>query len=269
MTKLSGTGINGGSPETRPTKRTRIIPVMLWMNGGFYKTVKFASPRYIGDPTNTLRIFNDKQVDELVVLDIAAARERTPPDLRALAALAGECFMPLSYGGGIATPDTVREILALGFEKVIVNSGAWTDRALLPRLAGEFGTSTVVASIDFSRGLLGRTHVCIYGGRKRVSISPEEWAVELEAMGAGEILLTDMDRDGVMMGYNLDVLRRVKASVSIPVITSGGAGNLSHLQDAAPSCDGLAAGSMFVYQGIHRAVLVTYPTEEERCRSGL
>lgn len=246
--------------------RSRVIPVLLLKNAGLYKTRKFRDDVYIGDPINAVRIFNDKEVDELAFLSIEAARTGCDPDLGVLKDIAGECFMPLAYGGGVKSGDMVREILAIGIEKIIINSAAWTNPALIPDLAERFGSSTIVGSIDVKRGWTGREQVMIHGGQEKVAASPEDWARELERRGVGEIMINAIDRDGEMKGYDLDLVRRIAAAVSVPVIAAGGASSIDDLKAAVTGAgaSAAAAGALFVFQGKHRAVLITYPSASER-----
>lgn len=241
--------------------RPRYIPILLLKNGGLYKTRKFGNETYLGDPINTVRIFNDKLVDELIFLDIAAARRKSEPDIELLKQIAGECFMPLAYGGGIRCVDQVREILAIGFEKVVVNSAAWTDPDLVPSLKRVFGSSTIVGSIDVKKNWMGREKVYIHGGSEAVSMGVVDWAQELEKRGVGEIIINSIDKDGEMTGYDLELIRRVSEAVSVPLIAAGGARNVDDLRSAIveAGASASAAGSMFVFQGKHRAVLISYP----------
>ncbi|WP_298682344.1 AglZ/HisF2 family acetamidino modification protein [uncultured Thiothrix sp.] len=245
---------------------TRYIPVLLLKDGGLYKTRKFGKETYLGDPINTIKIFNDKLVDELVFLDIAAARRKSEPNFEILKEIAGECFMPLTYGGGLVAIEQVREILAIGFEKVVVNSAAWTDPTLVSALARYFGSSTIVGSIDVKRDWMRREKVFIHGGSEAISIDVVDWAQELEKRGIGEIMINSIDKDGEMTGYDLDLIRRVSSAVSVPVIAAGGARNVNDLKSAISDAgaSASAAGSMFVFQGKHRAVLISYPSTKER-----
>lgn len=244
----------------------RYIPVLLLKDGGLYKTRKFSNEAYLGDPINAIKIFNDKLVDELVFLDISAARRKTAPDIQLLKEIAGECFMPLAYGGGLTSVEQVRGVLAIGFEKVVINSAAWTDAALVPALAKYFGSSTVVGSIDVKVNWMGREKVLVHGGSKAISIGVVEWARELEKRGVGEILINSIDRDGEMIGYDLDLIKRVTEAVSVPVIAAGGARNVEDLKSAIvdAGASASAAGAMFVFQGKHRAVLISYPGSKNR-----
>ena len=245
---------------------TRYIPLLLLKNGGLYKTRKFAKETYLGDPINTIKIFNDKLVDELAFLDIGVARERTEPNIKMLREIAGECFMPLSYGGGINSVEQVREILAIGFEKVVVNSAAWTDSNLISSLVEVFGSSTIVGSIDVKKSWTGREKVYIHGGSEVIPIGVIEWAQELERRGIGELIINSIDKDGEMTGYDFDLVSRVVNSVSVPVIAAGGARDKKDLKNIVDNAgaSAAAAGAMFVFQGKHRAVLISYPDAKGR-----
>lgn len=245
---------------------TRYIPILLLKDGGLYKTRKFGKETYLGDPVNTIKIFNDKLVDELVFLDIAAARSRAAPNIEMLKEIAGECFMPLAYGGGLNSVEQVRDILAIGFEKVVINSAAWTDPELVPSLARVFGSSTVVGSIDVKKTWLGREKVYIHGGGEAISMGVVDWAQELERRGVGEIMINSIDKDGEMTGYDLDLIKRVADAVSVPVIAAGGARDKADLKAAIVDggASAAAAGAMFVFQGKYRAVLISYPGSKER-----
>lgn len=246
--------------------RSRIIPVLLLKEKGLYKTRKFTNAVYVGDPINTVRIFNDKAVDELVFLDIGVARKGGAPDLQLLRDIASECFMPLSYGGGVASAEMVRELTAIGIEKVVINSAAYTSPALVPELARSFGSSTLVGSIDVRQNWRGKEQVCIHGGEETIPFGPVEWAKELERRGIGEIMINSISRDGEMTGYDVDLVRRVAQAVSVPVIACGGAAGIEDIRavirDAGAAA--AAAGALFVFNGRHRAVLITYPQEHER-----
>jgi imidazole glycerol-phosphate synthase subunit HisF len=242
---------------------TRVIPSLLLLDGGLVKTVQFQDPNYLGDPVNIARLFNDKQVDELVLLDIGATVEGRAPSLETLQEMASECFMPLAYGGGIRTADEGKRILEVGVEKVIVNTAAVYNPRLVGALAAFAGSSSVVASLDV--GTTGRGYeVFTHGGRRATGRSPLECAIAMENEGAGELLLTSIDRDGTMDGYDLALIAEVTSGVGIPVVACGGARDLSDLVRAVEAgASAAAAGSMFVYQGRHRAVLITYPSREE------
>ena len=201
--------------------RTRVIPSLLLKDGGLVKTVRFGSPRYVGDPINAVRIFNDKEVDELVVLDIEATREGRAPDFEWVAAIAGEAFMPIGYGGGITTVEQCRRLVRNGVEKVIINSAGVLRPELLTEAAEAVGSQSVVASIDVKSTLFG-SRVVISGGRRKTSLGPVEAAVRAVAYGAGEILLTSVDREGTRKGYDLKLIEEISTAVDVPVVALGG-----------------------------------------------
>lgn len=244
--------------------RPRVIPVLLLKGRGLYKTVKFKDPRYVGDPLNTLRIFCEKEVDEVAVLDITATTEGRGPQLDVLRDIAGECFMPLAYGGGIRSVDDVRKLLNLGVEKFILNTVAQEKPELITEIAAYCGSSSVVVSIDAKKKLFGGYDVYTHAGRKSARTDPVTAAREAEKRGAGEILINSIDRDGTMEGYDLALVEQVSRAVDTPVIACGGAGKLDDLRSAiGAGVDAAAAGSLFVFQGRHRAVLISYPSPAE------
>lgn len=238
----------------------RVIPCLLLQDGGLVKTRRFAKPRYVGDPINAIRIFNDKYVDELVFLDITASRTGAEPDYDLIARIAGECFMPLCYGGGIRTLEQARRIIAGGVEKLAINSMAIDRPQLLGELSRELGASSVVAAIDVKRDWFGRERVFHPGRRRLTKLDPVQHAKAVVAAGAGEIFLNSVDRDGQYCGFDTDLIARVTTAVSVPVIACGGAADLADMRAAVQAgASAAAAGSMFVFYGPHRAVLINYP----------
>ncbi len=250
-------------------RETRVIPCLLWRDGGLCKTVRFRDPTYVGDPINTARIFNDKEVDELVVLDISATVEGRGPSLRAVADIADECFAPLCYGGGLRSVKDIHDVLAVGVEKVALNAVAVEAPEVVGEAASRFGTQSIVVSIDCRSNGGAGYEVVTHGAARATGIDPVEHARAMEGRGAGEILLTSVDREGTGQGYDVSLIRRVAEAVNVPVIAHGGAGSVAHL--AAAVRDGgasaVAAGSLFVFVGPYRAVLVTYPEESELAES--
>jgi cyclase len=244
---------------------TRVIPCLLLRNVGLVKTLRFKEPKYLGDPINIVKIFNDKEVDELVFLDITATPDRRGPPFELLAKIAGECFMPLCYGGGVAEIGTMKELYHLGIEKVALNTAAVENQSIISAASKEFGAQSVIVSIDAKRRMFGGYQVCTHGGRKATGIDPVDHARRMEQEGAGEILLNSIDRDGTKGGYDIELVRRVSGAVGIPVVACGGAGTLEDLgrvvREGGASAAG--AGSLFVFQGRHRAVLISYPTQQE------
>ena len=226
------------------------------------KTEKFKEPKYLGDPRNVVKIFNEKEVDELAILDITATPEGRPPRFDLIKEIVSEAFMPVAYGGGIRTIEEVRAVLGLGVEKIIVNTRAVEDPTFIRAAAGEFGSQSVVVCLDVKENLFGKYEVRTRCGKKGTGQCPIAVARRMEEMGAGELVLQSIDRDGTRIGYDLELVRQVADSVSIPVIACGGAGRLEDFGDAVRDggASAVAAGSFFVFHGRHRAVLISYPT---------
>lgn len=245
--------------------RTRVIPCLLLKNKGLVKTVRFKQPKYVGDPINAVRIFNEKEVDELVFLDTTATAEGRRPPFKLVAQIAGECFMPVCYGGGVTSVEDIAELFALGVEKVAINSRAVEDPALISAAAELFGSQSIVVSIDVKKNFFGKYRVFTRGGSRSTGLDPVGFAVEMEKRGAGELFLTSIDRDGTMQGYDLELIKSVSEAVNIPVIACGGAGKLEDFAEAIRKggASAVSAGSLFVFQGQHRAVLITYPKIKE------
>lgn len=245
--------------------KTRVIPCLQLIGDSLVKTVRFKDPAYIGDPINTVRIFNELEVDELCFLDIRATIEKRTPNLDVLQQISNECFMPLSYGGGIQDFETARQILSLGFEKIVINSHLFKNHNLIAKLAAHFGSQAVVASIDAKRNLWGKYLAYSHDGTEKTAYEVVQWAKDVEQQGAGEILLTSMDRDGTWSGYDIDLVRKVTDSVSIPVIANGGAGTIQHIEDVVKNggASAVSLGSMVVYQQKGMGVLVNFPDKQE------
>ncbi len=247
--------------------RSRVIPCLLLQNRGLYKTVNFKSPRYLGDPINTVRLFNEKEVDELVILDIAASADNKEPDIEYLKKVVSECFMPIGYGGGITTLRQIEALYKIGIEKVSFNTALNNDPSLIEEAVKNFGSQSIVASIDLKKGIFGSHAVFLKGGKEKIKQKPVEYAKRAEALGVGEILLTSIDHEGLMKGYDYEIIEQISSAVSIPVIANGGA---SHLSDCSKAINAgawaAAAGSLFVYYGSRKAVLVNYPTQDELSR---
>ncbi len=241
--------------------RTRVIPALLLREASLVKTVRFGRFTYVGDPCNTVRIFNELEVDELVLLDISATRRRRAPDLALLADIADECFMPLGYGGGIRSFADAQSILRLGFEKVIVNTRAAEDPSFITVLADHFGSQAVIVSIDVRRSLRGQDRVYTCSGTHNTGRDPVAWAREVEARGAGEILLTSVPREGTWEGFDLALVKAVTDAVRIPVIAHGGAGSLDDIVEVVgrAGASAVALGSMVVFQKKGCGVLVNFP----------
>lgn len=245
--------------------RTRVIPCLLLKDDTLVKTVQFKNPKYIGDPANTVRIFNEIEVDELCFLDIRASVENRSPNIEFLKQIADECFMPLAYGGGITTHEQAMEILSIGFEKVVINTSAYQNPSLIGQIAEHAGSQSVIGSIDAKKGRWGKAYSIHYlDGTKSVKLNPAEYAKRLEDAGVGEILLTSINKEGTWQGYDLDLVKSVSEAVSVPVIANGGAGELNHLKQAAEAgASALSVGSMVVYQSQNMGVLVNFPDREE------
>ena len=242
----------------------RVIPLLLLKGRGLYKTEKFDKPKYIGDPINTLRIFNDKEVDEIALLDIAATKNNKGPDFELIADIVSESFMPLAYGGGVSTAEQAMKLFSLGVEKVILNTHAIDNPTLITEISNAAGAQAVVVAIDAKKPLLGGWQVYAEGGTRKTGMRPEEWAAKAVAHGAGEIMITSINNEGTMDGYDADLIKSVANAVDVPVIAHGGAGSNAHLTAGLKAgASAVAAGSLFVYQGPHRAVLISYPTQGE------
>ncbi|RYE38903.1 MAG: imidazole glycerol phosphate synthase subunit HisF [Hyphomicrobiales bacterium] len=243
--------------------RPRLIPILLLRSGGLYKTRKFAEPVYIGDPINAVRIFNEKGVDEIVLLDIDATVEGRGPNFERITDIVSEAFVPICYGGGVRSIDDFSRLMKLGVEKVAVTSAVANDFSLITEAASLFGSQSVVVGIDVRRGLFNRLDRVVRSGKDTTRLLPLDAALAAEAAGAGEILLNSVDRDGMMSGYDEKLVSLVSDAVGIPVIASGGAASLDDMLQAVftGGASAAAAGSLFVFQGKHRAVLITYPDE--------
>ena len=238
----------------------RIIPVLLLHKGGLYKTKQFKTPSYVGDPINAVRIFNEKEVDELLILDIDCSKEYKEPNYTLIEEIVSEAFMPVGYGGGISSLEIARKIFRLGVEKVIINTALENNIGLLAQITSIYGAQAVVASIDYKKSFLGGNKAYFAGGSRKSAHSPIELAQIAEKAGAGELILNSIDRESTYQGYNLELLKQVIDAVKIPVVVSGGASSNQDF-DAAKQigASGMAAGSIFVYQRPHNAVLISYP----------
>jgi imidazole glycerol-phosphate synthase subunit HisF len=255
--------------------RPRIIPCLLVSAGGVVKTTGFADRRYIGDPINAVKIFNEKETDELVVLDIDATVAGGEPNFKLIADLAVECRMPLCYGGGVKTVDQARRIVGLGVEKVAIGAAAAAEPHLIREVAAEIGSQSVVVVLDVRRKRHSDEYsVWTHNGRNAAQRLATEFAAEAEGLGAGEILVNSIDNDGMMRGYDLVVAAQIRQAVGLPITILGGAGSLEHIGQLIAACGvvGAAAGSLFVFKGRYKAVLINYPSpaqKEELIRSSL
>ena len=244
--------------------RPRVIPLLLLRNKGLVKSVRFRNHTYIGDPINAVRIFNDLKADELVLLDILATKEKRCIDLDVVRQIGDETNMPVAVGGGIQTIQQIKACINAGAEKVILNASAIRTPGFVKTASDEFGRSTIVVSMDVKKNLFGTYRVYAEGGSRATGLDPVQWAQQLEAAGAGELMVTSIDHDGMMQGYDLPLICNLSAAVGIPVIAAGGAGCLADLKAATQTAhaSAAAAGSLFVYHGPRKAVLVNYPTSD-------
>jgi imidazole glycerol-phosphate synthase subunit HisF len=244
--------------------RTRVIPTLLLRDGGLVKGERFKNHRYVGDPINAVKIFNEKEVDELVFLDIGAGKRGSGPNFELLRDIASEAFMPFGYGGGITKIKQIEKLFQLGVEKVVINSAAMDDQLIIREASRIAGSQSIVVSIDIRKSLLGGMEVYTGCGKKRSKLNPVDYAKQVEDMGAGELLLCSIDREGTGKGYDLASIKAVANSVSIPVVASGGAGSLDDFKTAVTAgASAVAAGRMFVFHGKLKGVLITYPQNEQ------
>jgi cyclase len=247
--------------------RPRIIPCLLIHKGVLVKTIGFSQPKYLGDPLNAVRIFNEKEVDELMVVDIDASQFNREPDYKLIANLASECQMPLCYGGGVKTVEQFDRVIGLGVEKVSISSAAVEEPNLIVEAASRVGSQSVVVIVDVKRtGFFRKWEVVTHNGIKRTGLDPLKWVSELERLGAGEIVLNSVDRDGEMKGYDIELIDKVREAIKLPLTVLGGAGSLEDIRSliARYGVIGAAAGSLFVFKGKYRAVLINYPSREEK-----
>jgi cyclase len=246
-------------------KIKRIIPCLLLRNKGLVKTVKFKDSTYIGDPINTVKIFNEKEVDEIFFLDIDATKTKMEPPYELIQNIASECFMPFAYGGGIQSLQQIDRIIKSGAEKIIINTQAFLQKNFIKEAVLQFGSSTIAVSVDVRKEFLKGYTVYIKGGTKSTGRNPVDYVKEIESDGAGEVLINSIDRDGLMEGYDIELIKSISQTVRIPVIACGGAGKLNDFRLAVKEggASAAAAGSFFIFHGKRRAVLITYPSYSE------
>lgn len=246
--------------------RPRIIPCLLVHDKGLVKSVHFKNHKYVGDPINAVRIFNEKEVDELMVIDIDATVENREPDYKMIENLAAECRMPLCYGGGVKTVEQAQKIFSLGVEKIAISSAALEDLSLIQRIGEKVGTQSVVVVLDVKKKLLGGYEVYTHNGKKKTGKNPVEFAAVIEKLGVGEIVINSIDQDGQMKGYDLDLIGKIREVISIPMTVLGGAGSLADIGKLIKEFGiiGASAGSLFVFKGVYKAVLINYPTRSEK-----
>lgn len=239
----------------------RVIPVLLLRNRGLVKTVKFKEEKYVGDPFNAVKIFNEKEVDELCFLDIDATLEGREPNYGYLKEIATECFMPLSYGGGVKSIEQIKRLIQSGIEKIVINNEALENPDFVRAATDAFGASTIVGAMDVKKNFWGKYQVYSHAKKAHVGIAPDQFARKLQELGVGEIFVNDVDNDGMMEGYNLELIRSITKVVDVPVIACGGCGRLEDIGAVVNQAGAAAAGvgSFFVFHGKHKAVLITYP----------
>ncbi len=245
--------------------RPRVIPVLLLKNLGLVKSIQFKNHRYVGDPINAVKVFNDLKADELIFLDILASKEKRKISLEFIRNVGDEANMPFAVGGGIRTIEDIREIINAGAEKVIINTYALENPDFIKAASEEFGSSTIVVSMDVKKKFLGKEQIFSFGGQHATGEDPVAFAQLMEKNGAGEIIITSIEKDGMMNGYDLDLITKISEAVTIPVVANGGAGKLAHFKEAVnvAYASAVAAGSLFVYHGPRKAVLVNYPVQNE------
>ena len=244
--------------------RIRVIPTLLLHKGGLVKSVQFKNYQYVGDPINTVKIFNEKEVDEIALIDIDATSENRSPNFEQIAAIASEAFMPMTYGGGITKLDEIKKILFLGYEKVIINKALHTNLNLVSQAAKAIGNQSVVASIDVRKNLFGVYKIYTDNGKKSTNVNPVEFAKSIENAGVGEIMINNIDADGTYKGYDINLIQSIASVVNIPVIAVGGAASVEDFYKAKiAGASAVAAGSFFIFQRPHQAVLISYPTQKE------
>jgi len=245
----------------------RIIPTLLIHKNGLVKTQKFKDPKYVGDPVNAVKIFNEKNVDELIIIDIDASSLNKEPDYKLIEDIAYECRMPLCYGGGIKTVEQAEKILSLGVEKVAISSAATTEPSFIDKLSKRVGNQSVVIVLDVKKKRLTSSYsLFVNNGTQKCSYDPVEFAVMMQNYGAGEIIVNSIDNDGMMTGYDQNIFRSIRKSISIPMTIMGGAGSIHHFGEAISEHGiiGVAAGSQFVFKGKYRAVLISYLMPQEK-----
>lgn len=238
----------------------RVIPCLLLRNEGLVKTVQFANPRYIGDPVNAIRIFNDKEADELMVLDITAGKEKKEPNYALIERFASECFMPLTYGGGITNMEQAQRLFHSGIEKICLQTAVLDDLLLVRKLSDKWGNSSILVSVDIKKNWMGQHKLYAAAAGKITAKKWTDFMMEAVKAGAGEIVLNAVDRDGMMQGMDTALIKEAAGLLPVPLVALGGVGNMSHIKEAVDAgASAVSAGSFFVFQGPHRAVLITYP----------
>ncbi|MCG7280435.1 AglZ/HisF2 family acetamidino modification protein [Chryseobacterium taklimakanense] len=246
--------------------RPRIIPSLLIQDKGLVKTVNFKNPKYVGDPINAVKIFNEKAVDELAVFDIDATAKGLEPDYTLIERLANQSRMPLCYGGGVKTVEQAQKIFSLGIEKIALSSAVLENPGLISEIAERVGSQSVIVVLDVKKKLFGGYEVYTHNGKKATGINPVKFAEEAQRLGAGEIVINSIDQDGMMKGYDMNLIDRIREKISLPLTVLGGAGSLADIKKVIDKHGiiGVAAGSLFVFKGIYKAVLINYPDKNEK-----
>lgn len=245
--------------------QTRVIPVLLLRNKGLVKTIKFKKEKYVGDPINAIKIFNDKEVDELILLDIDASKEKREPSFSTIEKIASECFMPVCYGGGISSIEQIKKIFELGIEKVSINYNFLISNELIKQAVKVFGSQSIVVSIDVKKNFFGKYKIYNHVKEKTTSKDIQEYLSEIEQLGVGELFVNSVDEDGMQNGYDLELLKLVTSQVTMPVIACGGAKDIRDFKETKErtNVSALAVGSLFVFHGKHKAVLISYPSYQK------
>lgn len=246
--------------------RPRIIPSLLIQDNGLVKTVNFKNPKYVGDPINAVKIFNEKAVDELAIFDIDATVLAKEPNYSLIERLASQSMMPLCYGGGVKTVEQAQRIFSLGIEKIALSSAVLQNPKLITQIADRVGAQSVIVVLDVKKKLLGGYEVFTHNGKKATGINPFKFVEEAQKLGAGEIVINSIDKDGVMKGYDMDLIAKIREKITLPMTVLGGAGSLQDIEKVIDihGVIGVAAGSLFVFKGPYKAVLINYPTQIEK-----
>ena len=246
--------------------RPRIIPSLLIQDNGLVKTVNFKNAKYVGDPINAVKIFNEKEVDELAIFDIDATVKNLEPNYSLIERIANQSRMPLCYGGGVKTVEQAQKIFGLGIEKIALSSAVLQTPELITQIAERVGAQSVIVVLDVKKKLFGGYEVYTHNGKKSTGINPFEFAAKAQKLGAGEIIINSIDQDGVMKGFDMNLIDKIREKISLPLTVLGGAGNLNDIKEVISKHGviGVAAGSLFVFKGIYKAVLISYPTKDEK-----
>ncbi len=246
--------------------RPRIIPSLLIQDNGLVKTVNFKNPKYIGDPINAVKIFNEKEVDELAIFDIDATAKNLEPNYSLIERIANQSRMPLCYGGGVKTVEQAQKIFGLGIEKIALSSAVLQNPQLITQIAERVGSQSVIVVLDVKKKLFGGYEVYTHNGKKATGINPVKFAEEAQRLGAGEIIINSIDQDGVMRGFDMNLIDQIREKISLPLTVLGGAGSLKDIREVIKKHGiiGVAVGSLFVFKGIYKAVLINYPNKDEK-----